>query len=288
MKRYLLLPFFVMIFLFCACAQKYTDPVVLIKTQMGDIKVKLYNETPLHRDNFIKMVKNGVLDHTLFHRVIKNFMIQGGDPDSKEAVTGAALGKGGPGYTLPSEINFPKFFHKRGALAAARQPDKVNPEKRSSGSQFYIVQGERFDDGKLTKIENQQREGRRRNIFNQLLTEYNDSLNYLQQNGDQKKLLLMQQKIMAEVQKRYSDQPEFSFPEEVKEIYRTIGGTPHLDGNYTVFGEIIEDKTIIESIQSLFGKKFGIEVVDAIANSETDSRNRPLKDIIMEVKLLKD
>ncbi|WP_198931754.1 peptidylprolyl isomerase [Labilibacter marinus] len=278
----------VLIFSVFGCSAKTNEAIVLIKTNHGNIKIKLYNETPAHRDNFIKLANEGFLDGTIFHRVIKDFMIQGGDPNSKDAEAGQSLGEGGPGYTLPAEFDYPKYYHKKGALSAARQGDRTNPEKRSSGSQFYIVQGEVFDDNKLTKIENQTREGKRRAVFNELIVEYNDSLNALQRLGDETQIVALQNFIMAEVNKKYGEQDEFTIPEDIKEVYRTAGGTPFLDGSYTVFGEVIEDKNLIEKIKSLFGAKYGFEVLDLIANEETDSRDRPLKDVVMEVKVIKD
>ncbi len=273
---------------FSSCSSKTEGTIVLIQTDLGDIKIKLYDETPKHRDNFIKLVKEGYLDSTLFHRVIRDFMIQGGDPDSKHAEAGAHLGEGGPDYTIPAEFVFPKCFHKKGALAAAREGDQVNPEKASSGSQFYIVQGKVFDDHDLMKAQNRIRDSRRRAIFNDVLVEYNDSLNMLQMQGKEEAIMNMQQRIMAKVNEIYSQQPEFEFPDEIKEVYKTIGGTPHLDTNYTVFGEVIEEKNLIEKIKSVFGKKYGLQVVDAIAYQETDARDRPLKDIRMKVKIIKE
>lgn len=287
MKKLTVLWLLIMMVAISSCSQKAKEPIVLIKTDFGNIKLKLYNETPAHRDNFLKLVEEGYFDNTLFHRVIKDFMIQGGDPDSKNAEAGKTLGEGDPGYTLPAEIVYPKYFHKKGALAAARQGDNVNPEKRSSGSQFYIVQGEILTDEKLAKIENQTREGKRRQIFNDLLVEYNDSLNLIQVQGDNEKLMQLQQKIMALVNEKYAQSPKFSIPDNVKEVYKTLGGTPHLDDNYTVFGEVIEDKTIVETVMSWFGKKYGLDVVDAIAFEKTDARNRPLRDISVEVKIIR-
>ena len=149
---------------------------VLIETELGDIKVKLYNETPLHRDNFVKLVKEGYYDGLLFHRVIKDFMIQGGDPDSKGAVADRTLGSGGPGYTLPAEIVYPLYFHKKGVLAAARQGDEVNPKKESSGSQFYIVTGNVYSEGKLKSLEQQLTQMKERNIFNRLVGEHRSEI----------------------------------------------------------------------------------------------------------------
>ncbi len=271
-----------------ACSPRNQGAIVLLKTELGDIKIRLYDDTPKHKENFIKLAKDGYLDSTLFHRVIKDFMIQGGDPDSKNAEAGAPLGEGGPDYTIPAEFVFPKYYHKKGAIAAARMGDQVNPEKASSGSQFYIVQGKVFNDNELIKAENRIRDGKRRAVFNSLLVAYNDSLNMLQMQGNEDAINLLQQKIMAKVNEKYSEQPEFEFPEEVKEVYKTLGGVPHLDTNYTVFGEVIVEKTLIEKIKSFFGKKYGLEVVDAIAYQETDSRDRPLKDIMMKVKILNE
>ncbi|WP_282036161.1 peptidylprolyl isomerase [Saccharicrinis aurantiacus] len=269
------------------CAEKGNEPIVLIKTKFGNMKVRLFNGTPAHRDNFLKLVDEGIIDSTLFHRVIDGFMIQGGDPDSKNAKQGAPLGKGGPGYTIPAEIDYPKHFHKKGALSAARQGDRVNPEKRSSGSQFYIVQGEIIEDDELVQIENRGKDQQRRKIFNELLEQYNDSLDALQRANKQAEVMQLQQKIMAEVNVIYEQQTPYEMPSEVKEAYKTIGGTPRLDDSYTVFGQLIEDKTLFEKVQSLFGKKFGFEVLDAIAAQECDGRDRPIEDIQMRVKVLK-
>lgn len=195
---------------------KTSTKIVVISTQLGDIKLKLYDETPLHRDNFIKLVNEHYFDSTLFHRVINKFMIQGGDPDSKRALSGAMLGNGGPSYTIPAEF-VPTLIHKKGVLAAAREGDMINPQKASSGSQFYIVQGKVFT------------------------TEELDMLS----------------KRMGK-----------SFTSEQIKTYTTIGGTPHLDGSYTVFGEVIS----------------GWDVIDKIAAVATDQNNRPKEDIRMFVK----
>ena len=213
-------------FLFGANAQKVdkqrgnTDKVyyVKIETTYGDIVVKLYNETPKHRDNFLKLVKEGTYDGVLFHRVIQNFMIQGGDPNSRNAKKGEMLGNGELGYTLPAEF-VPSLYHKKGALAAARQADQVNPEKRSSSCQFYIVQGEKWDAEKLKRVETSMGK---------------------------------------------------SFTKEQAEVYSTLGGTPFLDGDYTVFGEVVE----------------GLEVVDKIAAVACGPMNRPLEDVKMKMTII--
>ncbi len=285
MKKVLSLFLFITIAL-VGCAEKGNDALVLIQTKYGNIKLRLYDKTPAHRDNFLKIIDEGTLNKTLFHRVIKDFMIQGGDPDSKNALHGEMLGEGDLGYSLPAEFNFPEYYHKKGALAAAREPDTVNPDKRSSSCQFYIVQGKTYTDGDLIKMENRTKDNQRRAIFSKLLEQYEDSLNTLQNSGNEQQLLALQQKIMTEVSEIYEQHP-FAFPDDVKENYKTIGGTPFLDGNYTVFGEVVESKNLWEKMQSLFGKRFGLEVVDMIANVETDKNDRPLEDIIMKVKVLK-
>lgn len=192
--------------------------VIVMETSLGNIELLLYDDTPLHRDNMIKLIKDGYYDGQLFHRVISNFMIQGGDPHSKGAEKGQRLGTGGPGYTIEAEIR-EQYFHKKGALAAARQGDAVNPEKKSSGSQFYIVQGQVLNEAQL-----------------------------------------------ATLQTRGVHEP-FT-PAEI-EAYTTIGGTPHLDDGYTVFGEVIS----------------GLDVVDAIAAMPTDNNARPLEDIVFSIRL---
>ena len=196
------------------------EQLVKISTEYGDMIIKLYNGTPLHRDNFIKLAKAHYYDGTLFHRVIKNFMIQGGDPNSKNAAPGQMLGNGGPGYTIPAEFR-KEYFHKKGVIAAAREGDNVNPEKASSGSQFYIVQGRKWTNTELNTMEQQR---------------------------------------------------HHLIPWEQKEVYMKIGGTPHLDGDYTVFGEVIS----------------GMNVIDSIANLPGDRFNRPLKDVKMTVSLIEE
>jgi peptidyl-prolyl cis-trans isomerase B (cyclophilin B) len=197
---------------------------VELTTTKGVILLRLYNETPLHRDNFLRLVKGHYYDSVLFHRVIQNFMIQAGDPDSKQAAAGMELGNGGPGYTVPAEF-VPTLFHKKGVLAAAREGDDVNPEKQSSGSQFYIVQGKQFTDAGLDSVETFRLKGR-------------------------------------------------EIPDDQRAVYKTLGGTPHLDQNYTVFGEVVR----------------GMEVVDSIAAipTTTEPADRPVEDVrILKAALVK-
>lgn len=197
-------------------AAKPKHQYVRIKTDMGECVIMLYNETPLHRDNFIKLTKNKTYDGSLFHRIIKSFMIQGGDPDSRTAGNGARLGNGDLGYTVPAEFK-DSLFHKKGALAAARDN---NPEKASSGCQFYIVQGKIFTDSQLDSLE----------------------LNRL----------------------------KYKIPEWKRNIYKTLGGVPHLDNNYTVYGEVVT----------------GMEMVDKIADVAKDDNDRPTTDVRMTVTVL--
>ena len=193
--------------------------LVVLETEFGNMLIQLYDDTPEHRDNFIKLAESGYYDGLLFHRVIDGFMIQGGDPNSKDAPAGKALGTGGPGYQIPAEMN-KQYVHIKGALAAARTPDSMNPQKMSSGSQFYIVDGKPLPESQLKNFE-----------------------------------------LMKDI----------TYTEEQKEIFMKEGGTPFLDMEYTVFGQVIE----------------GFEVIDAIASAKRDSRDRPLSDIKMQIKVIK-
>ena len=210
-----------------ATAKREKRTTIEMLTSKGKITIELFNETPLHRDNFIKLVEQGFYNNLLFHRVIQDFMIQGGDPDSKNAPEGKTLGEGGPGYDIPAEFRFPQLFHKRGALAAAREGDEVNPAKNSSGSQFYIVWGRTYDKDEL-------------------------------------------EKIVHRVEQRSNG--TITFPEEIKRYYLRYGGTPHLDGAYTVFGQVTK----------------GLDVVNAIQQVDTDRNDRPIEDVkILNVTIKK-
>lgn len=199
--------------------KKQKEQKVKIETEYGDIVLKLYNETPQHRDNFIKLVKDDFYKDLLFHRIIKDFMIQGGDPDSKNAEAGKMLGAGDVGYTVPAEFDS-ALIHKKGALAAARQGDYVNPTKASSGCQFYIVEGKTYSEAEM-------------------------------------------QRLSAQTGIKYT-------PEQI-ETYTTIGGTPFLDMQYTVFGEVVE----------------GLDVIDKIGAVQTGQGDRPVKDIKFTISLVK-
>lgn len=223
---------------------------VRIKTSEGDILVRLYDETPIHRDNFIKLAKQGYYDGTLFHRVIKDFMIQGGDPDSRNAPAGKMLGSGGPDYTLPAEFVYPQLFHKRGALSAARLGDEVNPAKESSGSQFYIVWGKTFKPAELKQLERQMAMQQEQDVFNALAKQHHDEIMDLRRNRDRAGLQAMQEQLLKEAEDICKANPA-GFTEEQVQAYTTVGGTPHLDGQYTVFGEVTDGLDVVEKIQGV-------------------------------------
>ena len=235
---------------------------------LGDIVVRLYDETPIHRDNFVKLVKEGYYDGTLFHRVIKDFMIQGGDPDSKGAPAGKMLGVGGPDYTLAAEIK-DTLFHKRGALAAARQGDEVNPERRSSGSQFYIVWGQVFSEGQLRHFSKQLKMQKIQAAFNALAASHRDEIMQMRRERNRAGLQELQDKLAAEAEAQVTC---VGLSAEQLHIYSTIGGTPHLDGQYTVFGEVEE----------------GLDVVEMIQGSATGRGDRPIDDIEMRMAIIED
>ncbi len=245
------------------------DALVELKTTMGYITVELFNDTPLHRDNFLKLVGEGFYDGVLFHRVIDQFMVQTGDPNSKNATSGARLGDGDPSYTIEAEIRYPKRYHKYGAIAAARTADAVNPEKRSSGSQFYIVTGNKYSERQLEISDNKKRTKALQDYFQKLAYEHRDSIQSLQRAGDNEKLEQLRQQLIKETEENVGME---EMPENIKADYSTIGGTPHLDGGYTVFGEVVK----------------GMDVVEKIQKAETDSADRPKEDIrILSAKVIK-
>lgn len=235
---------------------------VLIQTTEGDITVRLYDQTPQHRDNFLKLAAEGYYDGTLFHRVIRDFMIQGGDPDSIGAPAGKSLGVGGPDYTIEAEI-LPELFHKRGALCAARQGDEVNPTKRSSGSQFYIVWGKKYSEGELRQMDKQLQMQQEQSVFNSLVTKNRDLILKLRRERDRAGLSALQDELLAETHAVCASMPKPQLGAEQKQAYSTIGGTPFLDGQYTVFGEVEE----------------GLDVVGKIQEVATGRGDRPVADV---------
>ncbi len=245
------------------------DALVELKTTMGDITVELYNDTPLHRDNFLKLVGEGVYDGVLFHRVIDEFMVQTGDPESKDAKPGARLGSGDLGYTVEAEMVYPKHYHKYGALAAARTGDAMNPEKRSSGSQFYIVTGTKMSERQFEMMMERKRGKEMQDYFQKLAYQHRDSIMALQNAGDNEKLEALRQQLIKETEDNVAHE---ELPAEMKADYSRVGGTPHLDGGYTVFGQVVK----------------GMDVVEKIQKVETDPSDRPKEDIrIISAKVLK-
>lgn len=244
---------------------------VELKTSLGDIVVALYNETPKHRDNFIKLVNDGYYDGVLFHRVIKDFMVQTGDGNSKTATPGQMLGDGDPGYTIPAEFVYPKYFHKRGALAAARTGDQVNPERASSGSQFYIVTGKLYSSSELEMMKSRLADGKKQGIFQKLAMQHRDEIIKMQSTQDSAGLQALQEKLIAQTEAEYANDP-FRLTDQQMDAYTTVGGTPHLDGQYTVFGEVVK----------------GMDVVDAIQNVKTGANDRPEEDVkIIKATIIK-
>lgn len=243
---------------------------VELETSLGKIVVELYNETPQHRDNFIKLVKEGYYDGVLFHRVIKDFMIQTGDGNSKTAGPNTMLGDGDPGYTIEAEFVYPKYFHKRGALAAARTADQVNPERRSSGSQFYIVTGKIYGSDELQMMTQRMADMKKQDIFRRLVAENRARIEELQKSQDNAGLQTLQTELIQLTEAEAANTP-FAMTDEQINAYTSIGGTPHLDGQYTVFGEVIE----------------GMDVVDKIQNVETGTADRPVNDVkIIKARIL--
>lgn len=250
------------------CASTEKDYLVTISTQYGDMHAILYDETPKHKENFIKLSREGFYDSLLFHRVIENFMIQGGDPNSKGAKAGIPLGTGGPGYTIPAEF-VPSLFHEKGALSAARQPDFRNPKKESNGSQFYIVQGEVYDRAELS-IDLQKLNRAVQTLI--IRTEYRDIRDSLYSLYEQQKFDLYQDLIVSlkdDVEEKLKIEVDKPIKPERLEAYTTVGGAPHLDDEYTVFGKVID----------------GLDIIDQIATKETDDRDRPVEDQMFSISV---
>ena len=253
----------------CACTGNHkkkdfmtNETLVRLETTMGDITVKLYNETPKHRDNFIKLVKEGAYDGVLFHRVIKEFMIQAGDPNSKNANDTAQLGSGDVGYTVPAEF-VPELYHKRGALVAARQPDNVNPERASSGCQFYIVTGRTFNADQLSAMEKNMNQARLDTIFQNLARKHMKEIFKMRKAGDTAGLLALQDTLEAQAKAQQKEEGVRKFTPEQTKIYSSEGGAPHLDGDYTVFGEVTE----------------GMDAVSRIEAVKTNKADRPIENV---------
>lgn len=247
------------------------EQVITIQTKFGNMVALLYDETPKHKENFLKLTQSKFYDSLLFHRVMKEFMIQGGDPNSKKALPDQPLGNGGPGYTIDAEFN-PKFFHERGSLAAARLSDQMNPTKASSGSQFYIVQGKKSTSEELTQLEQNIQMSRKSAYLRELLVlpKYESlriQIGEKQRAQDGQWITSFFEASDTLIRKEKPTYTPFVFSPEQKEKYTTVGGAPFLDGDYTVFGKVIK----------------GMEVVDKIAEQPRNSSDRPTEDIRMVV-----
>lgn len=243
----------------CNMLGKERDILVLMQTNFGDIKIRLYNETPLHRDNFVNLVKTGFYDSIAFHRIIDDFMIQGGDPSTKMEMNEETSAK--YLYTIPAEIH-DSLYHKKGVLAAARQGDQTNPERASSGTQFYIVEGRVFNDEELDNVEARINASLKQAVFfKHLMAERKR----LEESGETKTAAEIQEFATLVAMDEIEEMTPYAIPPERRGVYKTAGGTPHLDRQYTVFGEVIE----------------GLEFVESIAEVETDSRDKPLEDVLI-------
>ncbi|MBO3699612.1 peptidylprolyl isomerase [Roseivirga sp. E12] len=251
------------------------DEIIVISTPYGDMTAVLFDETPLHKENFLKLAKSGMYDSVLFHRVINEFMIQTGNLATGKLESGVK-------YTLPAEFMAEKYIHEKGALAAARTGDASNPEKKSSGSQFYIVHGEKFDNEGLAARADRRQYLKLSGLFQRMLRserfpdlteKYNYHVNKFREdstynfNQAQRDLIFNSIEVIEEA---FGPQADPGYPDWAKEVYATIGGAPHLDGQYTVFGKVVE----------------GLEVIDQIAGTATNQRDRPLEDIRMDVKVV--
>jgi cyclophilin family peptidyl-prolyl cis-trans isomerase len=250
----------------CAAPHSNEYTVFLMKTTLGDIKILLYDGTPVHRDNFIKLINSGFYDGISFHRVINDFMIQAGDPATRtiHIASGADTLND---YTIPAEFST-LYFHKKGALAAAREGNNVNPEMRSSGTQFYIVQGVKLTDDDLSLAEQRINSNIRQAIFNKLIRHTADSA---AASGKSLTDAEVQEIASAKMFQYLSSNPEYRIPEDQRTVYKTIGGVPRLDGTYTVFGEVLE----------------GLDVVDRIASVKTNNADKPIDDVkILKIKIV--
>lgn len=257
-----------------SCNSSGEKGTVVIETEMGEIHIRLYDETPKHKENFLKLAREGFYNDLLFHRVIEGFMVQGGDPDSKNATAEKMLGNGGPGYQIEAEI-LPQFYHKRGALAAARLGDEMNPERQSSGSQFYIVQGKTFSAEDMKQMAEQkglqQMQRLQREFINRPENSWYMQLDFERlQKENMDSLQMVGQQMQAKFDAEYGKPTPYTFNDVQMKAYTTEGGAPFLDGEYTVFGEVIS----------------GMDVVDKIAAVEKGEADRPKKDIKMKVRVI--
>jgi peptidylprolyl isomerase len=256
-----------------SCAvQKNTGTMVRFETTSGEITVRLYSKTAKHHDNFVKLVNEGFYNGVLFHRVIAGFMIQAGDPDSKTAKPGAELGSGDMGYSIPAEFIYPEYYHKRGALCAAREGDESNPLKSSSGCQFYIVVGKTFSDSTLDSLETVKINKLQEKLFKEIVDTKQEEIKKYRKEHNQTKINALRDSVLEVVKVKMGRNTACKFTEQQRSDYKTIGGTPHLDGEYTVFGEVME----------------GLDIVEKISKVKTGPNDRPVDDIkVIKAEVLK-
>ncbi len=246
---------------FSACKKKAEEPLVKITTTEGIFVVKLYKETPQHRDNFVKLIEQGYYDGLLFHKVMKDFLIQTGDPNSRDAGQNRLLGSGGPGYTIPAEIHYPQFFHRKGVLAAARLSDADNPNKKSNGSQFYVVLGKKYTDVELDSIEREDYNRQMEKVWQRIIALHKNKIAAVQ--GDKQKLAAVQDTLIVLAEEEIDLKQLFHFTPEQRKAYTTVGGIPFMDNEYTIFGEVTD----------------GLEVLEKISEQPANHNDRPIKDI---------
>lgn len=259
--------------LFSQSCKKIEEPIVEFQTSAGTIKIKLYKETPLHRDNFVKLVEDGYFDGLLFHKAMKDFLIETGDPKSKNASQNRTLGTAGPGYTIPAEIIFPKYIHKKGALSAVRLPNTENPEKESNGSQFDIIQGRVFSHAELDTIELDAYNRQLNIVLQRIIAKNRSRLDRISMRGTAKQLQDIQDSLLLQAEKDMKKEVFFQFTAEQRKAYTTIGGAPFMDNEYTVFGEVIE----------------GLDIVKKISEVDVYKNTRPKEDIkIISAKIVEE
>ncbi|WP_251621176.1 peptidylprolyl isomerase [Odoribacter lunatus] len=264
MKYFLIILLAVLFLIGC---RRNEENTFVIKTNVGEIHIRLYDVTPEHRDNFVKLVKEKYYEGMLFHRVIPDFVIQTGDPASRNARSQMILGAGDIGYKIDAEIR-PELIHKRGVIAAAREGDNVNPERRSSGSHFYIVQGHVYRPGELDSVVEQINFRRQQTLFDKVKQQYEVEIRAYESAKDYDALMELNKKISEQVSELFAGE-KFILTEEQRKSYTTEGGIPFLDGAYTIFGEVTK----------------GMDVVDRITKLKTDENNRPERDVkIIEIK----
>ena len=253
------------VLLLAACEKKREGTEVLIETSMGDIRAVLFDDTPLHRDNFIKLAKEGYFDDMMWHRIVPGLIIQTGDPTLKPGGAVPTVDTAALHYTIPQEIRFPKYIHRRGMLAAARQPDDQNPKKESSPTQWYIVTGEKYTPISLADFYQAQYQEAVNVRWRKLQDQHAQRIDRLERT-DKDAYFDLQDSILSVAEAAVAANPPRQFNEQQKRVYTTEGGCPHLDGEYTIFGQVIE----------------GLSVVDKIEKVPTDDRERPLREVYVK------